>query len=102
MAQFDVHPAPVQLRREFAYLVVLQSDLIERTDSVVAAPLIRVLDKQPVTRLTPVFTIDGEPLMLDVLQLATVPVRALGSPKTSLAKHRDKIIAALDLLFTGI
>jgi len=35
-------------------------------------------------------------------QLAGIPVRRLGTQVADLAQYRDEIVAALDLLITGI
>jgi len=35
-------------------------------------------------------------------QLAGIPVRRLGTKVADLTQHRDEIVAALDLLITGI
>lgn len=39
---------------------------------------------------------------MSTAELAGVSIRALGDKVTSLKNKRDEIIAALDLLFTGI
>ncbi|HEX5313508.1 MAG TPA: CcdB family protein [Gammaproteobacteria bacterium] len=52
--------------------------------------------------LTPVFAIAGKQYVMLTPQLAGVPRRALGEQVGNLTSSRDRIIAALDLLITGI
>jgi toxin CcdB len=53
------------------------------------------------TRLTPIFTIEGEEYLLETPKMGAVPQKVLKSPVTSLAQTRDQITAALDFLFQG-
>jgi len=52
--------------------------------------------------LNPVCTVDGKPYVLITPQLAGIAAKELGSPIADLSGDRQAIIAALDLLFTGI
>ncbi|WP_459873603.1 CcdB family protein [Endothiovibrio diazotrophicus] len=56
----------------------------------------------PISRLTPVLEVEGRLLLLSIPELAGIPNRRLDPPAGSLDGHRDEILAALDLLFTGI
>ena len=103
MHQFDViaNPFPAS-RGRHPFLVALQSDLLARTfDTVVVAPLERAETGRFADRLNPRVTIDGASFALIAQEIATVRKSALRNPVGSLAAERDKIIAALDLLFTG-
>jgi toxin CcdB len=103
MLQFDIlaNPFPGS-RGRHPFLVALQSDLLARTlDTVVVAPLARAASGTFVERLNPQVVVVGEPFVLIAQEIATVRKSALGNPVGSLAAERDKIIAALDLLFTG-
>ena len=53
-------------------------------------------------RLTPVLEFQGRPYVAMIPELAGIPRRSLGVSAGSLASQRGEIIAALDLLFTGI
>jgi toxin CcdB len=55
-----------------------------------------------VPRLSPVVAVEGESFMVLVTLLAAVPRKFLGPVVTSLSDRRDDLIAALDMLFTGI
>jgi hypothetical protein len=51
--------------------------------------------------LNPPVTIGDQPFVLIAQELVTVRKKALGSAHGSLGHDRDRIIAALDMLFTG-
>ncbi len=53
-------------------------------------------------RLNPRFTIEGKTVYLDPTDLVTLTVARLGECIANLEPQRDRIIAALDLVFTGI
>ena len=102
LAQFDVLPNPFGTRERQPYLVALQSDLLSRNlDTVVVAPLERLLADTFADRLNPRVKIGDELFVLIAQELVTVRKAALGQPQASLAGDREKIIAALDMLFTG-
>mgnify|MGYP002079131273 FL=1 len=52
--------------------------------------------------LMPVFEVDGEQYAMLTPQLAGVSNKQVGGKVADLAQCRDEIIAALDLLITGI
>ena len=103
MNQFDVLKNPFPRSRERQPLLVnLQSDLLARTlDTIVVAPL-EPAHGTFADRLNPPVTVDGESYVMIAQEVVTVRKSALGKPCGSIANERDKIIAALDLLFTGI
>lgn len=103
MQQFDVlrNPFPASRERQ-PFLVALQSDLLARTlDTVVVAPLERAETGSFADRLNPRVSLHGAPFALITQEVVTVRKSALKDSIGSLAAERDKIIAALDLLFTG-
>jgi len=103
MHQFDVlaNPFPASRERQ-PFLVALQSDLLARTlDTIVVAPLERAESGAFADRLNPRVTVEGAPFALITQEIVTVRQSALKNSVGSLAAERDKIIAALDLLFTG-
>jgi toxin CcdB len=57
---------------------------------------------QPVRGLHPVLPVQGQPLLLATHLMASVPVRELGPAVGSLAGQGEIILAAVDLLLTGI
>lgn len=50
--------------------------------------------------MTPLFVIEGHDVILNPLQLASVPADQLGEKVCSLADDSDRIIAAIDLLIS--
>lgn len=104
MAQFDVYENPnPDTRESIPFLLDLQADLLSSLTTRVVAPLFREEDfGKPAAVLNPRFEIDGRRLLMSTSELAGIPARALGEKVGSLASQRGEIIAALDLLFTGI
>ena len=103
MNQFDVVANPFPRSRDRQpLLVALQSDLLARSlDTVVVAPLEPTASGTFADRLNPRVVVDGEPFAVIAQEIVTVRKSILGNPLGSLAAERDRIIAALDLLFTG-
>jgi toxin CcdB len=104
MARFDVYANPGSHAATTPYLLDVQSDLLNGLDSRMVVPL-RSLKHFPKvklpTRLTPIFTIEGEECLLETPKMGAVPLRVLNTPVTSLTKAQDQITAALDFLFQG-
>lgn len=102
MAQFDVHMFKGR-DRSVRYAVDLQSKAVENLNTRVVAPLRSIkLRRTIIDRLHPVFEISGENYFLSTEDLASMPAASLGPKVASLKIHDAKIIAALDLLLTGI
>jgi toxin CcdB len=105
MAQFDVyrnaHPAT---RARVPYLLDVQSDLLDTLATRVVVPLCKpdILRGKLAERLNPVFDVEGRKMVLLAPELAGVSRKALGEKIANLANRRDSIIAALDLVITGI
>ena len=100
--QCDVYPTPFRRgREERPYIIVVQSDQYP-TPARICAPLVAQRFLKPNGRLNPLFEIDGEKCYFHPIELASVPLRALRIPITNLEAHRHRIVAALDLVFTGV
>jgi toxin CcdB len=101
--QFDVVANPFPRSRERQpYLVTLQSDILARNlETVVVAPLEPAGQGPFADELNPRIEIAGTPFVLIAQELVTVRKAALGPAQASAVAERDRIIAALDLLFTG-
>lgn len=102
MAQFDVFRNAGN--RRYPYVLDLQADLLRELATHVVAPLTPRgrLTGKPLTGLNPVVTIAGAEHLVLFQELAAFPAARLGPAVASLRARRDEIIAALDLLFTGI
>ena len=100
-ADIVANPFPRSRERQ-PYLACLQSDLLARNlDTTIVAPLERVSSARFADRLNPTIAFDGDAFVLITQELVSVRTSVLGSVRGSLASHRDAIIGALDLLFTG-
>ncbi len=79
--------------------MALQNDRYDRaTTRFVAALVLQASLRIEAHWLAPVFTIAGQEVVLDVFNLATVPVSNLGAPVASLAdeESRSKLVRASD------
>jgi toxin CcdB len=102
VAQFDVFRNP--RRRTYPFLLDLQADLLRDLATRVVAPLVplRRHRGKPLTGLNPVVPVGGEDHVILFQELAALPVTVLGDAVASLQSRRSELVAALDLLFTGI
>lgn len=102
--QFAAHRnADTRSRTRVPYLLIVQSDLIESANTCVVVPLITPERAgTPVSRLMPQLPIGDEMMIMDTLQLAGIPRAALGAPVADLSVQRSTIMAALDMLISGI
>jgi toxin CcdB len=101
--QFDVaeNLAPDRTST-YPLLLVLQHDRAGLIATVIVAPLVPA-DIGPLpSRLQPLVTVRGRKYVVLVSQLAAVPKRAIGHAVGNVMEFRYEIVAALDLLFTGV
>jgi len=104
MAQFDVYLNPSSdTRKSVPYLLDVQAELLDTLVTRVVVPLV-LAEEMGLTakHLNPQFKIKGVAVVMSTAELAGIPNRSLGDKVVSLKNKRDEIIAALDLLFTGI
>ena len=100
-SQFDVYRNP--RGGDYPYLLDVQADLLSRLGTRVVVPLVVRDDTlEPITRLNPVAMVGGVEHVLVSQELAGLPEAALGEKVESLSAQRSELVAALDLLFTGI
>lgn len=105
MAQFDVYRnTNASTRARIPYLLDVQSDLLEPLATRVVVPLARpeVLGGKLAERLSPLFRVEGRNVAMLTPELAGVSRKLLGERVASLVGERQSIVAALDLVFTGI
>ena len=103
MLQHDVFPNPIaRLRGLRPFLVVLQSDILRIETRHVVAPLLTVGAVKEVARLTPRINVDGTDYVFFPMDIGSMPSGILKDPIVNLAHERDRLLAALDMLFTGI
>jgi hypothetical protein len=100
--QFDVFHNPLRAaKEERPFVIVIQSD---RIDSIgrVCAPLFAERFLKPFGRLNPQFVVLGQSCYFHPVELLTLPVRVLRDPVANLDADRDRLVAAIDLVFTDI
>jgi toxin CcdB len=100
--QFDVVSNPD--REEAAlrpFLLVLQSDLVAGLSSTVVAPLVPHDRMNGARRMNPILKVEDREYWLATHELFAVDRRVLRKTVASLSEDREKIIAALDFVFTG-
>lgn len=106
MPQFRVYrnrnPAT---KARFPLLLDVQSDLLEDLGTRVVipmAPAAGVVKRSAMQTLTPLCLVDGREYVLVTPQLAGIATKDLGPAVSDLAAERASILAAVDLLVTGI
>ena len=97
MARFDVYPGV----REKGYLLDCQADLLSHLGTRVVVPLLPIAHVAPVSRLNPIFEIDGQQCLMSTQIIFAIPAAHLAAPVTSLDHEHDRIIEALDMLIRG-
>jgi toxin CcdB len=106
MPQFAIHRnRNVATKARFPFLLDVQTELLEDLSTRVVIPLTpaTVATKRGAMQtLTPVCTVEGKAYLLLTPQLAGVSRKELGPPIGDLTHDRQTIVAALDLLLTGI
>jgi toxin CcdB len=101
--QFDVLENLNPLtRRRYPFAVILQHDWVSTFALLVVAPLTPASPALTSTRLHPSVNVDGRDYIVLVEELAGVQRKMLGRAVGSAEPDRYAIIAAIDLLFTGI
>lgn len=104
MTQFDVrrNPSP-RSRATTPYVLVVQCDLLADLEPIAVVPLRRAdALRLSVRRLNPRFTVEGIQVVMMPNAIVGVARRDLGEVVANLAEHRHDIIAAMDLLLTGV
>ena len=92
-------------KARFPLLLDVQSDLLSDLGTRVVIPLTPATaasHRTAMQTLTPILVVDGKEYLLVAPQLAGIATRELGPPVADLSDQRPTILAALDLLITGI
>jgi len=102
MAQFDVHRNTGRNKGAIPYVVVVQSSFYDKARRRVVVPLVAgvILDTLPASPINPRFRVENQSVVLNPLEIVSVPLDALGEKVATLADESDAIVAALDELFT--
>jgi len=99
MAQHDVFA----LAGEEILLLDCQTDLLDDFGTRLVVPL-RPIAQAPrgMPRLNPVFDLNGARYMMMTQQAGAIPRATLGQPIANFMDHHERIIAAFDMLLTGV
>ncbi|MFA6970696.1 MAG: CcdB family protein [Gallionella sp.] len=105
MAQFDVYRNPGKQREAIPFVVVVQSSLYDGYRRRVVIPLVLRSSMGSAsafadTPLNPAFTVEGLKVVLHPLEIVSVACDQLGEKVASLAQEGDRIMSAMDELFT--
>lgn len=103
--QFDVYRNKNSASNQrYPYLLDVQSDILQSLQSRIVVPLAPASDAGgiAITQLMPVLEILGHKYVAVIPQLAGISSREITNPVDNASQHRAEIIAALDLLITGV
>lgn len=101
MAQYDVYRNP-RRGSPAKYLLDVQHRLFSDLKTRVVVPLVAAEGVKPMTRLNPVFRIEGKRWVMSTTELAGIRLNDVGEKVASLASHEVEIVGALDYLLTGV
>ena len=104
MAQFDVYLNPsTSAQHGMPYVVVVQSDLLEALATRLVIPLAShdFADKTP-DKLCPVITVKGQTLRALAHYAAPLPTRSLRKALANVSAQAGALIAAMDVVLSGV
>jgi toxin CcdB len=103
MTQFTLHRnTNRQTQGRYPFLLDVQNDFLDALKTRLVIPAVKLPHQNPITRLNPLFEWEQEHYLLMVQEMAAIPSNNLGAPVTELGELRGEILAAIDLLITGI
>jgi toxin CcdB len=101
--QCDIHENRDTATGSVPYLLDVQSDLLSHLHTRVVVPLIPAAQfGRRANRLHPAFIIGGAEFVLAPHLIAAIHISGLGKVVGSLADKRDVVIAAIDVLWSGV
>lgn len=101
--QHDVFPNPaIRSCSAFPFIAVLQADIVEGRNRMVAPLAPREAMPGAAGRLMPVVRHDGRDYLLALELMVSIPPNDLRHAVGSIKSHRDDITRAVDWLFTGV
>lgn len=90
-------------RESYPYLLVVQHPLLGHLASRVVVPFMALRKfGTAVSRLNPVFVLEDEEMVLVTHLIGSVPSSSLSRRVADLSARRSDIIAAIDVLFSGV
>lgn len=103
MAQLDVFEnSDKESSEEIPYLIDVQHDIHKSLKTRMMIPLVYIeTQKTGITKLCPVFAIQGKNVFASIPEMAAYPVSEIGSKVTDLNAEREVLFAAIDFLMHG-
>jgi toxin CcdB len=101
MAQFDVRWLNTRRGRR-VIVVELQSEFLDHLQTRVVAPVETLPVLSSVGRLNPILRVGSERYVLVTQEMVSVRESDMGPAIGNVGGQRDEIVAAIDLLVTGI
>ena len=105
MRQFDVFKNPnPRSAKDVPLLLLVQHSLLEVLDTRLMVPLVPLsaVGKRPITRLNPTLRVKGDTYVLLAQQLGTVRTGSLGRAIENIDQQRDLVLAAIDVVLSGL
>jgi len=99
--QFDVHRNIGRGATQAPFLVDIQRDAVAPLHLRIVAPLLKAGTIDRLDILMPEVTVAGGVFIVSMPEFFAVDQHRLGRVEANLSHHRDAIVRALDLLFTG-
>ena len=101
--QCDVHQNLNDQTGEIPYLLDIQANLLADLHTRVVVPLVRAASfGRQATRLHPQFTVDGQDVVMATHLVAAVRKQSLGDAVASVRAESDVVLAAIDVLWSGV
>lgn len=101
--QCDVYRNADDRSGEMPFLLDVQADLLSELHTRVVVPLIRSeAFGRRATRMHPQFSVDGQDVVMATHLIAAVRRQVLADAVGSLRDRRDDVIAAIDVLWSGV
>lgn len=105
MSQFSVYENKNKATQTaYPLLLNIQNDLLASMQTCVVVPLtpVKTMMHQPMNKLTPILTVQGQDYCMMTPQLAGIHKRELGAEIEVLTVYQNDIIAAVDFLLSGV
>lgn len=100
--QFDVYRNPGRGAELSPYLVDMQSDRLQPIQTILVAPLIRADPRDDLERASPAVVVGGDRFFVSLPEMFSIDRRRLGKTVANVKGDRERFVAAIDFLFTGI
>jgi len=103
MNQFDICLNNSKSKREVPYLLNLQSNPMDVLPTIIVAPIRKSshCSNQKISRLHITMKVNDSEYIAFISEMAAIPVQLPGKIIDNASIHRQEIINAVDLLFTG-